>query len=85
MEVQTLRVSFHPSDQKPVRIVGMKTFVRQTNKSIGEKSLNFNELKEQFYNNIKRLKSLDIHDPIYTKLYYENEDILKEAKHLTVG
>ena len=58
---------------------------KQLIKSIDENSLNFNELKIRFYSNIKQLKSLDIHDPLYSKLYYESEDIIKAVENLTIG
>jgi hypothetical protein len=61
------------------------TIVKQLDKTIGKKSLNFNELESQFYNNIKQLKHLDSHDTKYHELYYENESILEIVEQLDIG
>lgn len=57
----------------------------QINIPIYKKKSIFHELESQFYNNIEQLKDLDKHDPLYHKLYYENEDILKEVHQYNKG
>lgn len=51
---------------------------KQKYKPICKKFSNFEELKNQFWTNVKKLETLDNSDPEYSRLFYENDELISQ-------